>query len=242
MCDRRLYCRLQTSLQEQISWSTFDFQRWTDAAKALWRITEDDQDNLTRIDYDTNEPWQENCIKLRSAPFPEEDLYLLISAHAPNLEKNILEDYAWWTFTGRLESENMEFVRPLLILLTLLLFAYSGIHDTALDFDFASSIERWLWKISAISIIGGFPAFILSSLLASWVQQPGQLMDDSPFQACVERCGSLLAYCFHAVSTLVLVLYGLSRVYLLVESFVSLRYVPVGVYVVIPWLQGIPHI
>ena len=37
-------------------------------------------------------------------------------------------------------------------------------------------------------------------------------------------------------------LYAVARVYIVTESFVSLRYVPIGVYSSLDWLQVIPHI
>ena len=42
--------------------------------------------------------------------------------------------------------------------------------------------------------------------------------------------------------TPLLILYALSRIYIVVESFISLRHVPIGVYAAIPWVQDIPHI
>ena len=34
----------------------------------------------------------------------------------------------------------------------------------------------------------------------------------------------------------------LSRIYLVVELFTSLRNVPIGVFAALPWVQNIPHI
>ena len=37
-------------------------------------------------------------------------------------------------------------------------------------------------------------------------------------------------------------LYILSRLYIVVEAFISLRHVPIGVYAAVPWVQAIPHV
>ena len=36
--------------------------------------------------------------------------------------------------------------------------------------------------------------------------------------------------------------YTLMRVYIVVESFISLRHVPIGVYAALLWALGIPHV
>jgi hypothetical protein len=45
-----------------------------------------------------------------------------------------------------------------------------------------------------------------------------------------------------AVIPFLIFFYGLSRVYIVVEAFISLRHVLIGVYSAVPWTQSIPHI
>ena len=254
VCDHRLYCLVQESPEERLYWSAVDIQRWTNAAKALRKKLEGQHINSELFEHDPEEPWKENALNVYSimADGNVSGLSMLnydvLLGYKPNLDDLYVRDYAWWTYHGKQNSKrnrlwkNMKFVGSLLILLSFLSTAYGGIHLTALDFVFASALERWLWKFAALSIMGGFPAFIASSLLASWVQQPGRLMDSSLLQSCVKRCGHTLAYAFQFISTSILVVYGISRLYLVAESFFSLRHVPIGVYAVIPWMQFIPHI
>ena len=54
-----------------------------------------------------------------------------------------------------------------------------------------------------------------------------------------ERKGSVGLY--KAFCMLVLVVYSCARLYIVVESFISLRKVPIGVYYTPSWLQMIPH-
>jgi hypothetical protein len=44
-----------------------------------------------------------------------------------------------------------------------------------------------------------------------------------------------------ALGILVLVAYGCARLYIVIESFLSLRRVPIGVYYTPSWLQMVPH-
>lgn len=37
-------------------------------------------------------------------------------------------------------------------------------------------------------------------------------------------------------------LHTASRLYLVTESFLSLRHVPIGAYAAVPWVQNIPHV
>lgn len=45
-----------------------------------------------------------------------------------------------------------------------------------------------------------------------------------------------------ANTTMLDLLYTASRLYLVTESFLSLRHVPIGAYAAVPWVQTIPHI
>ena len=122
----------------------------------------------------------------------------------------------------------IEFVyetKILLILLVALPLIYGGIHLTTWNFHFASQTEHLLWKIACIDIMGTIPLSV----------------------ACV-GCMLLIKRLSRAakvswvIFTPLFVFYALSRIYILVESFISLRHVPIGVYAAIPWVQDIPHI
>ena len=98
---------------------------------------------------------------------------------------------------------------------------YGGIHLTAWNYHFPSSSERLLWRMSGISTAVSF--------LTHW-----PLIMISPDITCglifmLLRWGLIAFFIF-------------CRIFLVVEAFISLRRVPVGVYASVPWIQAIPHI
>ena len=106
---------------------------------------------------------------------------------------------------------------------------YGGVHLTAWDYPFPSSAERTLWKLSGFGMMGVLPillVFWLPIFTEEWGRKSKKFMEFATLS-----CGlALLAF------------YLFCRAYLVVESFISLRQVPLGVYSTVPWVQSIPHI
>ena len=123
------------------------------------------------------------------------------------------------------------------VLLTLLVglpLVYGGIHLTTWNFHFASQIEHSLWKIACIDIMGTIPlGLTFFSILRYRIRRR-------------QRISTTMNILITTVSLTLLsplfIFYALSRIYIVVESFISLRHVPIGVYAAIPWVQDIPHI
>ena len=113
----------------------------------------------------------------------------------------------------------------LLALLVALPLVYGGIHLTTWNFHFASQIEHLLWKIACIDIIGTIPTSVI-------------------FNKCLEgsRLYNIHLYLAWILYSPTFFFYMLSRIYIVVESFISLRHVPIGVFAAIPWVQNIPHV
>ena len=127
------------------------------------------------------------------------------------------------------------------VFLTLLVglpLVYGGIHLTTWNFHFASQIEHSLWKIACIDIMGTIPlGATFSACLFSFLRSRSRR----------RRRVSTTMYILRTTVSLILlsplfIFYALSRIYIVVESFISLRHVPIGVYAAIPWVQVIPHI
>ncbi len=94
---------------------------------------------------------------------------------------------------------------------------YGGVHLTAWNFEFPSETEALLWHISGLIIAMGLPVY--------WTLKP--ILDHVPARA---------------LFLILVICYGLSRFYLIVESFVSLRRVPIGVFWAPSWIQMLPHL
>lgn len=116
-----------------------------------------------------------------------------------------------------------------LSLIGLLPVVYGGIHLAAWGFEFPSPVESLLWKINCLIIMSSFffsVGFMMGSkiVISCWY--------------CLSRPG---IYVYLAV-WVYLGLYACARIFLVLESFLSLRHVPIGVYAAVPWVQNIPHI
>lgn len=104
---------------------------------------------------------------------------------------------------------------------------YAGIHLTAWSYQFPTSLERTLWMASCFTICGGTFALLLSVNTAR--RLPVSLLEWA--------MGFLLL-----LSIFIIPLYAAARAFLIVEAFLSLRSLPIGVFWLPSWLQMIPHI
>jgi len=116
---------------------------------------------------------------------------------------------------------------------------YGGIHVLAWDGPLHSQFELLLWRIAAISVIAG------SGFLSAWwalVGVSGHL-DFRYGKALWWRALNDLGYVLSAPLVFcAAALYVLARIYLVVESFISLPYSVDGVYLQPQWSRYFPHI
>ena len=124
--------------------------------------------------------------------------------------------------------------------------AYGGIHLSAWNFEFPSRVESIIWRTACFIIMGSSFALLAvpsGTALYNYIEYPYQ----DPRQDCKFRRGSnimrpLIKTAGYGFGGLLLLCYAASRIYLVVESFLSLRHVPVGVYAAVPWVENIPHV
>jgi len=120
----------------------------------------------------------------------------------------------------------------LILVLVLLPVVYGGIHLAAWKFHFASSIEDLLWKIACIGVMATFVVELaLIHCVRFWMRYRRQ------------HYGALLNYLEIveiAICWIPIIPYVIFRIYLVVESFISLRHAPIGVFATIPWVQTLP--
>jgi hypothetical protein len=119
------------------------------------------------------------------------------------------------------------------LMLIALPMVYGSVHLTAWNFDFPSRVEQIMWRVACIIIAGGILGsctafgiiFIVSGI--GWM---GKL---------VRKVGDLLAVPF--ILSLVALYFG-ARLFVIVESFISIRRLPLGVFVTVHWANYIPHL
>lgn len=116
---------------------------------------------------------------------------------------------------------------------------YGGVHFSALDFGFASTIESRLWLWSGLYIALGLPVWEVVAWFLIVYQSTG-ILDSLLCMPGIHRAVTLGTR--KIIGRLFLLGYTLARTYIIVESFVGLRHLPIGVYWVPDWLQMVPHI
>ena len=107
---------------------------------------------------------------------------------------------------------------------------FGGIHCVGWFFDFPSSAEAMLWRVSSVVLTGiAFLFLILFTFVAA-------LFGDSITRTHQRRYFSI------AVFSITLLVYVVSRLLLLVEAFISLRHLTSGMLALVKWTSFIPHI
>jgi hypothetical protein len=123
--------------------------------------------------------------------------------------------------------------------------AYGGVHLSTWNFDFPTPMEQKLWRIACISTFVG--SFLNPVFWALWELLFSIRVMQFKFEDLMET-GDLFVWfmtvvaVFSLFAALFLPLIIAARFFLVVESFISLRDVPSGVYATVPWAQYIPHI
>ena len=112
-----------------------------------------------------------------------------------------------------------------LVILHFFPLAYFAYNYFAFDFGFPSRAEHttWWWSCRYILI------YPFGPFLVAWV-------------CCRTMSEEASNYKFKAFIVVSLTLYAGARLFLVVESFLSLRGSPIGVYWAPSWLQMIPHV
>lgn len=129
--------------------------------------------------------------------------------------------------------------------LWLLASLYGGIHLALWNYDFPTPVESLLWRISAATLTSA-PVllvflFITLELLSPW------FVETFPR---VFGIGCEDSWELHIAVRMLLIgvptaalLYTSARIFIVVESFISLRHVPIGVYAGgLGWSKYIPHL
>lgn len=145
---------------------------------------------------------------------------------------------------------------------------YGGLHLLAWTISFPSRVEKLLWRTSAVTVTLTGPQIAICYIccdrfLWSWrCPEPYKyfhmLLRSKPeddkaaiLKSLLEslhalqgknRVYAMLAFCAFCFSCLVLLLQALVRIFLLVECFIHLAYLPEAAYQVVKWSQYFPHI
>jgi hypothetical protein len=120
---------------------------------------------------------------------------------------------------------------------------YAGIHAIAWNYNFATVAKRFMWRLSVLYLSIVFGLLLINGLysalregLYKWRGEEPQSWRECEGWHSFVVCISILPAIF-----CVMLLYPFARGYLVIESFIGLRYLPTDAYLVAQWTQVIPH-
>jgi hypothetical protein len=130
-------------------------------------------------------------------------------------------------------------------ILIVLCAVYGGVNLSTwnFDFEFPTPIGRKLWRLSCISTVAGSlfaPGFSYWSVAV--FEEIGFVARTKLMITIVRNRNVGKLSRFFALVILFTPLLLAARLFLVVESFISVRDIPSGVYTTVPWAQYIPHI
>ena len=115
-------------------------------------------------------------------------------------------------------------------------------HTTAWNFEFPSGTEQLLWRIACIDAMGGVISLLTLFAFAVFLHEHSLHLLTKSFFALEPGVMPYLFRLLLVVGIMNLPLFLLSRLYIVVETFASLRRVPEGVYSTVEWAEYIPHL
>ena len=129
----------------------------------------------------------------------------------------------------------------LIAALTICMF-YGAAHATAWNFIFPTNLERLLWRIACVDTIAGVISLLAFFSIVIFHHEHGRKLLVQSFFSREKSVMSILYRLVIAVGVLNFPFWILSRLYIIVETFISLRHVQLGVYQTVDWTDYIPHI
>lgn len=113
---------------------------------------------------------------------------------------------------------------------------YGGVHLTAWNSQFPTSIEQMFFRIAAAFVAGG--GLIL--LIPYYMIQ--KLLHGEKDLKWVDTLFVVVGLCYAGALAPTVMTAGIMRVYLVVEAFISVRSLPLGAYAGVNWVGFLPHI
>lgn len=245
--------------------SARDLTRWN-LASNYFRSLESRIPDLFKNDPQQIKPWYDlpdDEIRNLELPIPLDAIATRIFPKIFN-EKNMLTYRA--SNVRNIYFDNLRSSRVLMVVVPI---AYGAIHLSALTIAFPTAIEHLLWKSACYSMIGvaGGLAVILIMLPVSEISEDirsymSNLVRHFPkynnwtfmnsrviFEILsYSKGGRIRAYCIVLPIYLIFfassILYIAARAYIVIESFISLRYVPIEVYETpqLNFMNYVPHL
>lgn len=119
---------------------------------------------------------------------------------------------------------------------------YGAAHATAWMFIFPTNAERLLWRISCVDTIAGVVSLLACFSIIVFHPEHGHELLLKSFFSWEPGIMSLLYRLVILLGVLNFPFWILSRIYIILETFISLRHVQLGVYETVESTDYIPHL
>jgi len=116
--------------------------------------------------------------------------------------------------------------------------AFGGVHAAASNEYFPSIGEGWLWRSSSLYIMWSGGVWLTINFLGHM----SCAFDDYWNRVLAGRAGKISYVALIVVCTMCGLAYAFARVFLIVESVISLRRMPISMYYSPNWSQLVPHL
>lgn len=112
---------------------------------------------------------------------------------------------------------------------------YGGVHLSAWNWVFPTSAEKLAWKISCLTVTSALPVFFFGLGVAMFITfEVYSATNKDVIESKLFKMGL-------GMLGLIVVASCVARVFIIVEAFMSIRRVPIGVFISPTWLQMVPH-
>jgi hypothetical protein len=118
---------------------------------------------------------------------------------------------------------------------------YGSVHLAAWNFEFPTHVEKIMWKVACVLVAGGIPGLALTFFLRGIVEKLGTWVL-SRFSRLHGLFSGVVEFCSAVLTGVIATLYFGARVFIIIESFISVRKLPLGVYITVDWADYIPHL
>jgi H+/Cl- antiporter ClcA len=118
----------------------------------------------------------------------------------------------------------------------LVTFGYAGLHAAAWNIPLATHIEQLLWRVSSVVMLGCCVAWFGMDHIQGYKIRRRQRREG------IDDYDALIPWWRVPASIAVAIAYGLCRMYVLIESFLALRWMPISTYQQVDWGKWVPHI
>jgi hypothetical protein len=120
---------------------------------------------------------------------------------------------------------------------------YIGLHLIGWNLSFPTVLERQLWRTATLTLLASFLSYGILFIIIAWrLPAACRLFGVSGANTVLELLFLLPLWLQYSIAVTWIGSYGLARLYIIVEAFISLRALPLAAYETVNWFNFLPHV